>query len=55
MDDIKVIGPDIVKGKQKLKKKGVKVKDIDQLPLFEDYEHIRASGDATKESGTTGV
>ena len=55
MDDIRVIGADIVNGREKMKKKKVKVKDPEQLPLFEDYESIQASGNATKESGTTGV
>ena len=54
MDDIKVIGADIVNGREKMKKKNVKVKDLEQLPLFDDYEHIQTR-DATKESGTTGV
>ena len=57
LEDIKVIGSDIVKGRQKKKdkKKKVTAKDIDQLALFEDFDHVRTPSEATEERGTAGV
>ncbi|TFG98764.1 hypothetical protein E4H12_05105 [Candidatus Thorarchaeota archaeon] len=53
-EDITIIASDIVKGQEKKKKKIV-MKDVDQLSLFEDFDHIRASSEATKESDSVGV
>ena len=57
LEDIKAIGSDIVKGlqKKKDKKKKVTVKDIDQLALFEDFDHVRTPSEATRESGSAGA
>ncbi|MHA1421970.1 MAG: hypothetical protein ACTSSD_07740 [Candidatus Thorarchaeota archaeon] len=57
LEDIKVIGSDIVKGRQKKKdkKKKVTAKDIDQLALFENFDHVRAPSESTEERGTAGV
>ncbi|MHA1287697.1 MAG: hypothetical protein ACTSPB_09875 [Candidatus Thorarchaeota archaeon] len=57
LEDIKVIGSDIVKGRQKKKdkKKKVTAKDIDQLALFENFDHVRTPSEATEERGTAGV
>jgi hypothetical protein len=56
LDDIKIVASDIVKGSEKKKKKKkTKAKDLDQLSLTEDFDYIRASGEATGESGSAGT
>ena len=53
-EDITLIASDIVKGQEKKKKK-VNLKDVEQLSLFEDFDHITASSEATKERFSAGV
>ena len=56
LDDIKIVASDIVKGSEKKKKKrDAKSKDLDQLSLTEDFDYIRAPGEATGESGSAGT
>jgi hypothetical protein len=55
VEDIKVVASDIVKGQMKKKKKKAKPKDAEQALLFEDFDHIRAPGKATEESGSAGA
>jgi len=54
VEDITVVASDIVEGRQKKKKK-VKIKDVEQLSLYEDFDHVSTPSEATKESGSAGV
>jgi hypothetical protein len=55
VDDITVVASDIVKGRQKKKRKKAQMKDVEQLSLYEDFDHVRSPSEATKESGSAGV
>jgi len=51
-DSISVVAADIIAGQQKMKNKP---KDIAQLSLLNHFELSKSDGDASKESGSTGV
>ncbi|MGY5859240.1 MAG: hypothetical protein RTU63_07715 [Candidatus Thorarchaeota archaeon] len=55
VEDITVVASDIVEGRQKKKKKKVAIKDVEQLSLYEDFDHITTPSEAKKERGKAGV